>query len=114
VNRAQRRAAGHKMTCHDCDSIHIASKADYGWLCLPCLDKRNERLDELVMGTGMMLAQNIDPDGPPVPCSEVSCQRDATVIVKVRASDGMGGFYGCNAHNATAIKAAQKYLERTK
>lgn len=108
MNRAQRRAAG-KNTCYDCGSIHIASKADYGWLCLPCLDKRNDRLDELVMSTGAMLAQQIDPDGPPVRCGESNCTRDATLIIKVPDGARMGGFYACDAHTSSALRAAENY-----
>lgn len=110
MNRKQRRAAGKNLACHDCGSHQIASRADYGWLCLPCLDKRNEKLDALVMSTGAMLAQQIDRDGPPVPCGETSCTRDATVIIKVPAGDGLGGFYACDTHTASALSGAQSYM----
>ena len=112
MNRAQRRAAGRNNACVDCGTHRIASHADDGWLCLPCLDKRNERLNQMVMEQGLMLPQRIDPDGAPVPCGCKGCTRDATVIVKVRMGDNLGGVYGCDEHASRAVTIAQRHLEQ--
>ena len=101
MNRQQRRAAGHDLRCVDCGRNQVASKAGDGWLCLPCLGKRNDFLGGLA-AAGQVVMQPVDPDGPPVRCGMTGCRRDAVTVLRVASR----GVLGCAEHTAAASKAA--------
>jgi len=91
---------------HDCGSIQIASKADYGWLCLPCLGKRDDRISEMISRPGVIFGQKIDADAPPEPCGCRNCTRDAVVMYRMYDGRFKCGFTACAEHTEAAFTAA--------
>ncbi len=91
-----------KFHCADCGNHKAVTKVTEGRVCLPCLTKRNRRLDELAL-TNAIVAP-VDPDGPPVPCGCRGCRQYATFVTRVPdAKHGVVGVAGCQVEMTQTV-----------